>query len=87
MSQFLLYYTGKGLKPADDVAKVRAIPGVVIINDDLPRGVVLEVSSNLAQQKLKRFPAWKLQASQEVEIDTPCTVGRNGTGAPHLRAV
>lgn len=88
MSQFLLYYTGKGLKPAEDVAKVRAIPGVVVINDSLPRGVVLEVSSSLAQQRLRKIPAWKLQESQDVELDPPpMTVGQNGARATRFRLV
>lgn len=87
MCQFLLYYTGTGLKPAADVAEVRRIPGVVVINDALPRSVVLEVSDNLAQQRLKRFPAWKLQASQDVELDAPSAMAKKETRVSRLRVV
>jgi hypothetical protein len=87
MSQFLFYYTGKGPKPVADVARVRMIPGVVVINDSLPRSVVLEVSDNFAQQLLRGIATWKLHASQDVELDSPVTVGRYGTRAPRLRLV
>jgi hypothetical protein len=74
MNQFLLFYTGTGPKPAADVVAVSRIPSVVIVNDNLPRSVVLEVSDNMAQQRLRHFTSWSLQASQDIELDTPSSM-------------
>ena len=77
MSRFLMYYTGDGPKPQSDVDKVRAMSGVVVVSDALPRSVVLEVANELVEQRLKRIPSWSLQESQTVSLD----IGSTGTGA------
>jgi len=69
MSQFLLYYMGKGPKPQNDVAKVRRIPGVVVVTEPSPKSLLLDISNDLAAQHVRRFTEWTLQASQTVTLE------------------
>lgn len=69
MSQFLLYYTGKGPKPQNDVRKVSQIPGVIVLTEPSSRSVLLDISNDIAAQHVRHFREWTLQASQTLTLE------------------
>lgn len=68
MGRFHLFWAGSGVKPVEDIARVRDMPGVKIVNESLPRSVVVDVFGELAEERLKRLPSWTLRQSHPVNI-------------------
>lgn len=87
MTRLHLYYTGNGIMPPADVARIRNTFGVKIVNDRLPRSVVVDVDGDIAKESLKRLPRWSIRESQLVSIDSPVLEPTSGRLVPHLRLV
>jgi len=85
MRRFHLYYKGTGPKPLADIAKVREMPGVKVINDTLPRSVVVDVTGNLAEERLKRLPSWSLKQSHRVSLGSTPAESSIDKSVPGLR--
>lgn len=85
MSRFLLFYTGRGPKPLADVAGLDGIPGVTVVAQPSPRTVVLDISDELAAQRVRRLPHWVLQQSQPLALDEPDCL--SPSAVPGLRLV
>lgn len=85
MARYHLFYVGTGAKPLADIARFRAMPGVEIVNDTLPRSVVVDVVGNIAEERLRRLPSWSLRQSHPVSIGSaPSEPSLNRT-VPGLR--
>lgn len=87
MNRFHLYYTGTGLKPLADIARVRKIPGVQIVNDALPRSVVVDVTGSLAEQSLKSLSSWTLRQSHSVSLGATPAESSLNKAVPGLRVL
>jgi hypothetical protein len=87
MSLFLLSYKGLGERPQSDIEQVRQMAGVEIINEKLPRGMVLNITSDLAKHRLKKLDNWSLYESQTVTIHSPWDYLSNTKSVPPLRLV
>jgi hypothetical protein len=70
MSRFLLFYKGKGPKPLEDVTRVGRIRGVKVVAQPTPRSVLLEISNELAVQRVRGLSQWTLQMSQPLQLET-----------------
>lgn len=87
MSRFLLYYMGKGPKPEHDVAKVSRIPGVVVVTEPSSKSVLLDISNDIAAQRVRSFPQWILQTSQRVSLEPQPADDLMHSKVPGLRIV
>lgn len=87
MSRFLLYYMGKGPKPEKDVAQVKRIPGVVVVTEPSSKSVLLDISNDVAAQRVRGFPHWTLQASQRVKLEPEPLEDLMHSQAPGFRVV
>ena len=85
MALYQMRYRGQGEKPTDDIARMRAMPGVTVKNADLRFTVILDVSSDLAVHRLKKMANWEMFASQTVTVDLWATP--EIASKPHLRLV
>lgn len=85
MSRFHLFYVGSGAKPVEDIARVREMPGVKIVNESLPRSVVIDVSGDLAEERLKRLPSWTLRQSHPVTLGSAIVESSLNKVVPALR--
>lgn len=70
MSRFLLFYKGKGPKPLEDITRVGRIRGVKVVAQPTPRSVLLEISNDLAVQRVRGLSQWTLQMSQPLQLET-----------------
>jgi hypothetical protein len=70
MSRFLLFYKGKGPKPLADIVRVGKIGGVKVVAQPTPRSVLLEISNDLAVQRVRGLSQWTLQKSQPLQLET-----------------
>lgn len=87
MGRFHLFYVGSGSKPVADITRIREMPGVEIVNDSLPRSIVVDVFGDLAEQRLKRLESWKLRQSHPVSLGTTVFESSLNRSAPGLRLV
>ena len=85
MGRFHLFYVGSGAKPLEDIARVREMPGVEIVNEALPRSVVVDVSGEIAEERLKRLPSWTLRQSHPVSIGTKLFESGMNRAVPAMR--
>jgi hypothetical protein len=85
MGRYHLFYVGSGAKPVEDIARVREMPGVEIVNDSLPRSVVVDVFGDIAEERLKRLPSWTLRQSHPVSLGTKIFESSMNRAVPALR--
>jgi len=85
MGRFHLFWAGSGVKPVEDIARVRDMPGVKIVNESLPRSVVVDVFGELAEERLKRLPSWTLRQSHPVSIGSAPAESSLNRAVPGLR--
>ncbi len=60
MSRFILSFTGKGPKPAEDVAHLSLAGHARIIDDSMPRMVLVEGSEDPLRVAVEKLGNWKL---------------------------
>jgi hypothetical protein len=87
MSRFHLFYVGPGARPLEDILLVREMPGVKIVNENLPRSIVLDVSCEVAVERLKQLPQWALRQSHPVRINTRLFESSANREVPALRVL
>lgn len=85
MKRYHLFYKGTGPKPQDVIAMVRSMPGVQIVNDTLPRSVVVDVSGQVAEERLRRLPYWSLQQSHPVKLGATTAESSLNKSVPPMR--
>lgn len=86
MRLFSFHYAGDGSRPETDMVQIRTMPGVVVVNEILPKRLILQVTDDLAVQRLKNLSGWVLQESQTVSLDDPFC-GLHFVMVPALRLV
>jgi len=87
LDRFHLFYDGPGVRPPADIERIRKTPGVIIVNETLPRSIVVDVDGDLAKERLKRIPFWTLRQSHPVSIGTPPLKSGLSRTIPGLRLV
>jgi hypothetical protein len=68
MARYVLLYTGKGRKPAKDVAHIEAMRGVTIIDKTTPNIVIVEAGAAV-KKAVSAMTDWV--AGEETKIDVP----------------
>lgn len=87
MERFHLFYEGSGVRPASDIDRIRNTPGVTVVNETLPRSIVVDVDGDLAKARLTRIPFWVLRQSHPVSIGVPPIKSSLTKAIPGLRLV
>jgi hypothetical protein len=70
MPRFILRYSGKGPKPADDVAQIHGADDVKVI-DESARMLLVESSEPSLQQLLESLSQWSATPEQYVPLPDP----------------
>ena len=58
MSQFILRFQGRGEKPALDVARVRSLNEVTILDDSSPRMLLVKAPQSALAALMPNLPNW-----------------------------
>lgn len=67
MERFILRFEGNGEKPAQDLERIRALPGVKIV-DDSSRMVLVEAPSAGVTELVQALPHWSLSPEHFVPV-------------------
>lgn len=68
MARFVLLFVGDGKKPAEDVKRIKALPGITVI-DATNANMVLVDGPIDVKKKVNRMPNWV--ASEQTLIPSP----------------
>jgi len=60
MARMVLYFRGPGAAPAEHLAVIRAIPGVVVIEESDGRVLLLEGDPEAIRAAMARLPGWSV---------------------------
>ena len=64
---YILRFTGSGAKPADQVQRVKKMPGVVVL-DESPRMLLIESSDTALAELSKSLPDWNVTPESYVPL-------------------
>lgn len=67
MARYVLRYRGRGPRPAADVGRVGALPGVEIV-DDSPRMLLVDGPEKALRAALADLPGWVMSAETAVPL-------------------
>ncbi|CAN7807772.1 hypothetical protein [Paraburkholderia hospita] len=68
MARFVLLFVGDGKKPAEDVRRIKALPGITVIDAKNANMVLVEGPIDV-KNKVNRMPNWV--ASEQTFIPSP----------------
>jgi len=71
MGRFILRFRGGGIKPPEDVARIRAVKNVTIIDDSSSRMVLAEGSAEDLAVLMKVMPGWVMSEEQIISLPDP----------------
>jgi hypothetical protein len=66
--RFVLRYRGEGAKPDDDVARVRELPGAVVVDDSSPRMLLVEAEPGPLKELVEALPDWVMGPDVAYEV-------------------
>ena len=65
---FVLRYRGQGTKPAGDVARVRKVPGAVVVDSSSPRMLVVESEAGPLRDLVDGLDDWVMGADRTYAV-------------------
>lgn len=68
MAKFTLYYRGATLPAFEDRQKIKATPGLKVLEDTLPRLLTVEADEAALEKTVSNLPGWVM--TLETQIDT-----------------
>ena len=71
MDRFILRYTGKGAKAKEDVNRIKALPGLKVVDDSSPRMMLVEAPENFLRALVDGMPQWILTPERLVPLPDP----------------
>ena len=69
--KFILRYCGKGAKPADAVARVKASDGVKVVDDSSPRMLLVEGPKAAVEAIAGSLADWVVSEERTVKLPGP----------------
>jgi len=69
--KFILRYCGKGAKPADAVARVKASDGVKVVDDSSPRMLLVEGPKAAVEALASGLGDWVMSEERTVRLPSP----------------
>jgi len=70
MARFIIRFRGTGSIPADDIERIRALPGTDVI-DSTPRMLLVEAPDEEVKALVESMPEWVLSPEQTVLVPDP----------------
>jgi hypothetical protein len=70
MSHYIFLFQGAGSMPADDVAAIRAQPGITVL-DEAPRMLLVEAPEAQAQSLAAQMPNWQITPERMYPLPDP----------------
>ena len=70
MERFILRFCGEGEKPAEDVQRIRSLPGARVL-DDSPRMILIEAPHAKINEVMKSLPKWSLSKEDYIPVPDP----------------
>ena len=64
-------FRGGGIKPPEDVARIRAVKNVTIIDDSSSRMILVEGSAGDLDVLMKVMPGWVMSEEQIISLPDP----------------
>ncbi len=71
MSHYILRYIQAGAKPAGDVDKIKALPGLKMLDESSPRMLLVDAPSGALTSLLKTLPDWTVSPEQVYQLPDP----------------
>jgi hypothetical protein len=71
MGRYILRFTGRGAAPDVDSAKIRAAPGLTILDSSSSRMFLVEASSDTIRQLAESLPGWNWSQEQMIPLPDP----------------
>ena len=71
MKRYVLRFRGAGAKPAADVARIRALPKLRVVDDASGRMMLVEAGPEELTGLLSSMPDWVLSEEQMVPLPDP----------------
>ena len=71
MSHYILRYKGKGRKPAGDVEKVKARPGLKVLDEGSPRMMLVDAPESALDALAEALPDWTVSPEQIYQLPDP----------------
>ncbi len=71
MKRFILRYRGEGSKPEADVARIRALPDLTVLDDSSSRMLLVESTEKELRELMEGLPDWKMSPEQLIELPDP----------------
>lgn len=68
MSRFILHFKGGGTVPAADVKQIRACSGVTVLDDSMPRMMLVQATPQAVGKLVKELPGWESSAEQFIPL-------------------
>ena len=62
-------FRGEGEKPSSDMERIRAMTGVVVIDDRLPRTILVEVEGDASRRHLESLSGWAVAKESFVTVN------------------
>jgi hypothetical protein len=81
MARFILRFRGPGAKPAADVTRVKECAGVTVLDDTMPRMLLVEGAKTKVVQLADRLEGWVISEERAVQLPNPRPKVRSKAGS------
>jgi len=81
MAKFILRFRGAGAKPETDVVRVKACAGVTVLDESMPRMLLVEGAKAKVAQLAERLAGWVMSEERAVELPSPRPKVRSKAGS------
>jgi len=71
MRRYILRFVGQGPKPVDDVERLRAVPGLSVLDDPPGRMLLVEAPEERLRPVVKSLPQWVMAEETMVPLPDP----------------
>lgn len=78
MKRYVLRFRGAGGKPAGDVARIRALPELKVVDDSASRMILVEAPVEKLTGLLRSLPEWVMSEEQMIPLPDPRPRIRSG---------
>jgi hypothetical protein len=81
MAKFILRFRGPGAMPEPDVARVKACAGVTVLDESMPRMLLVEGAKSKVVQLADRLEGWVMSEERTVQLPSPRPKVRSKAGS------
>ncbi len=78
MNRFILRFRGSGPKPVEDIERIRALRGTVVLDDSSPRMLLVEAPQAELKALIDALPNWSMTPERMIPVPDPRPKLRRG---------